>query len=63
VERNTAAAALMASHSVAIDDLFAAITPQLATLQNPNDVHFTAAGYDFLGSEVAQSIVPHLKSR
>jgi lysophospholipase L1-like esterase len=63
VERNTAAAALMAQHAVAIDDLFTAITPKLATLQNPNDVHFTNAGYLFLGSEVAQSISPHLKKR
>jgi len=63
VERNTAAAALMAKHAVAIDDLFTAITPKLATLQNPNDVHFTNAGYLFLGSEVAKSISPHLKKR
>jgi lysophospholipase L1-like esterase len=63
VERNTAAAALMAKHAVAIDDLFTAITPHLAKLQNPHDVHFTSAGYVFLGSEVAQSISPHLKKR
>lgn len=63
VERNTAAAALMAKHAVALDDLFTAITPQLATLQNPNDVHFTSAGYVFLGNEVAKSISPHLRKR
>ena len=56
VERNTAAAALMAKHSVALDDLFTAITPKLGTLQNPNDVHFSSAGYDFLGQQVAASI-------
>ena len=61
VERNTAAAALMAQHAVAIDDLFTAITPKLATLQNPNDVHFTAAGYAFLGQHVATSIAAQLK--
>jgi lysophospholipase L1-like esterase len=61
VERNTAAAALMAKHTVAINDLFAAITPKLATLQNPNDVHFTSAGYVFLGQHVATSIRAKLK--
>ena len=63
VERNTAAAALMAKHAIAIDDLFTVITPKLATLQNPNDVHFTSAGYDFLGQHVAQSISARLKAR
>ena len=61
VERNRAAAALVAQHGVAIDDLFTAITPQLATLQNPKDVHFNAAGYDFLGRQVAASITASLK--
>ena len=56
VERNAAAAPLMTQHGVATDDLFAAITPRLAELQNPNDVHFTGAGYDFLGQQVASSI-------
>ena len=63
VERNTAAAALMAKYAVAIDDLFAAITPKLATLQNPNDVHFTSAGYDFLGQHVAASIATQLPAK
>lgn len=63
VERNTAAAALMAKHAVAIDDLFTAITPTLATLQNPNDVHFTSAGYDFLGQHVAASIATQLPAK
>ncbi len=63
VERNRAAAELMARHAVAIDDLFTAITPRLATLQNPKDVHFTGAGYDFLGQEVARSIGSQLKAK
>lgn len=61
VERNQAAAEVMKKHGIAIDDLFTAITPQLAKLQNPNDVHFNAAGYDFLGQEVARSIESALK--
>ncbi|QDV66898.1 hypothetical protein Poly24_05870 [Rosistilla carotiformis] len=53
VDRNAAAAEVMKEHSVAIDDLFTAITPRLAELQNPNDVHFTAPGNQFLGQQVA----------
>jgi lysophospholipase L1-like esterase len=53
VERNTAAASIMQKHNVVIDDLFGAITPHLAKLQNPNDVHFNAKGYEFLGRQVA----------
>ena len=63
VERNAAAAALMKKHGVATDDLFAAITPRLAELQNPNDVHFNAKGYDFLGETVAKAIVEALGKR
>ncbi|MBL9177157.1 MAG: SGNH/GDSL hydrolase family protein [Verrucomicrobiaceae bacterium] len=55
-ERNTAAAGVMNKHGIAIDDLFAAITPHLATMQNPDDVHFNARGYDFLGETVAKAI-------
>lgn len=61
VERNNAAAEIMKSHQVATDDLFTAITPRLAELQNPNDVHFKPEGYDFLGKTVATSIATALK--
>jgi len=56
VEHNEAAAEVMKKHGIVIDDLFTAITPQLGTLQNPNDVHFTAQGYEFLGQQVATAI-------
>lgn len=61
IERNQAAAALMAEHGVAINDLFTAITPHLGDMQPPNDVHFTAAGYLFLGQTVATSIISQFK--
>ncbi|MEP6669069.1 MAG: SGNH/GDSL hydrolase family protein [Chthoniobacter sp.] len=61
VEHNAAAAEVMKKHGVATDDLFVAITPHLAEMQNPNDVHFNAAGYDFLGQQVATSIEAVLK--
>ena len=47
VERNVAAAGVMQKHGVAIDDLFAAITPRLSELQNPDDCHFNGAGNEF----------------
>jgi len=56
VDRNALAAEVMRRHGIPVDDLFAAITPRLATLQNPNDVHFNAAGYDFLGAQVAAAL-------
>ncbi|MFM8497209.1 MAG: SGNH/GDSL hydrolase family protein, partial [Planctomycetia bacterium] len=61
VERYAAAAAIMEKHGVAIDDLFAFITPRLAEAQLPNDVHFKAEGYDLLGQQVAESIRAALK--
>ncbi|MBM3890835.1 MAG: SGNH/GDSL hydrolase family protein [Verrucomicrobia bacterium] len=63
VERNQVAAELIKKHGVAMDDLFAAITPHLATMQNPNDVHFNAKGYDFLGETVAKAIEARLPKR
>jgi lysophospholipase L1-like esterase len=63
VERNAIAASVMAKHGVAVDDLFGFITPQLATTQNPNDVHFNANGYTVLGGKVAESIVEVLAKK
>ncbi len=59
--RNQLAAEIMAQHGVATNDLFTAITPHLEELQNPKDVHFNAAGYDFLGKKVAEAISKQLK--
>lgn len=61
MERNAAAAALMEKQGVAVDDLFAAVTPHLAEYQNPKDVHFNGAGYDFLGQTVARAIESAMK--
>ena len=60
VERNQAAAELMQKHNVATDDLFGAITPHLAEMQNSNDVHFNGEGYEFLGETVAKAIEAQL---
>jgi lysophospholipase L1-like esterase len=61
VQRNRAAAAVVGTHHIDIDDLFTAVTPHLDRLQNPNDVHFNAAGYEFLGKRVADSIEAAVK--
>ncbi|MFA6564405.1 MAG: SGNH/GDSL hydrolase family protein [Verrucomicrobiia bacterium] len=61
VERNAAAAALMKKQGVTINDLFAFITPHLAKVQPPKDVHFNSDGYDLLGKQVAAAIQNALK--
>jgi lysophospholipase L1-like esterase len=61
VERNAAAAEVMQKHEVAIDDLFGFITPRLAEMQRPKDVHFKDEGYELLGQKVAESVADALK--
>lgn len=61
VEKNRIAESVMKKHAVAIDDLFTFITPHLAKVQNPKDVHFSGEGYELLGSQVAASISAALK--
>lgn len=61
VEKNALAAEVMKKHGIPTDDLFGAITPRLADLQNPNDVHFKGEGYDFLGAQVGEAILLRLK--
>ena len=63
VERNTAAAMVMQKHGVAVDDLFGFITPHLAEMQRPKDVHFKDEGYELLGQQVAESITEALNER
>ncbi|MFA6543123.1 MAG: SGNH/GDSL hydrolase family protein [Limisphaerales bacterium] len=61
VEKNHIAARIMSKLGVGIDDLFAFITPHLAKVQNPKDVHFSGEGYELLGKQVASSIESVLK--
>lgn len=60
-ERNAIAAELMKEHGVAVNDLFAFISPQLEETQNPRDVHFNSKGYQRLGGRVADAIERALK--
>ena len=61
VEKNALAAEVMAKHGIPTDDLFGAMTPRLKEFQPPLDVHYTGAGYDFLGAKVGESILARLK--
>ena len=60
VEKNRIAAEVMEKNRVAIDDLFTFITPHLAKVQNPKDVHFNNDGYDLLGTQVAAAVAQAL---
>jgi acyl-CoA thioesterase-1 len=56
VERNEAASAVMVKNDTPVDDLYSYILPKISEYQKTNDVHFSDAGYDYLGEHVAQEI-------
>lgn len=60
---NRVADAIMRKHGIPEDDLYAAVAPRLAELQNKNDVHFNGSGYDILGRQVASEILAAIKSK
>jgi acyl-CoA thioesterase-1 len=62
-EYNAIAKEVMEESGVAIDDLNAAITPRIAELQNPKDVHYKPEGYAFLARHVAASIEAALPAK
>lgn len=62
IERNEIAARVMKENGIATDDLYAAVLPHQAEMQNPKDVHFNAKGYEFLGLQVAAAIETVLKT-
>ncbi len=53
---NDIALKVMKENGVAIDDLNAAVAPDIAKLQNPHDVHYNPEGYAVLGKAVVKSI-------
>ena len=53
---NAAAKRVMEKHQVAINDLYNLALPQLTKIQRPENVHFTDAGYQVLGRQVAAAI-------
>jgi len=58
---NNVARAIMAKHGVAIDDLYAFALPQLDTIQQPDNVHFTEEGSRQLARQVASCILEALE--
>ncbi len=56
IEFNDIARKVMDAHGVTVNDLHACVLPHLAEYQQPRNVHFTAAGSDFLARKVARSI-------
>ncbi|MEN3941806.1 SGNH/GDSL hydrolase family protein [Prosthecobacter sp. SYSU 5D2] len=55
-EYNAIAEKVMKENGVAINDLNAWITPKLAEMQKPQDVHYHDDGSDYLAQKVAQEI-------
>ncbi|MDB6117061.1 MAG: hypothetical protein JWO08_842 [Verrucomicrobiaceae bacterium] len=53
---NEVAAKVASDNGLIVNDLYNYILPTLAEHQNPNDVHFTAAGYTKLSEKVTQSL-------
>jgi acyl-CoA thioesterase-1 len=62
-EYNDIARRVMTENGVAIDDLNTAITPHLAEMQNPHDVHYKAEGYALLAKQVVASIEAALTAK
>ena len=61
IERNQLAAELMKRHGIAIDDLFSTLTPHMAQVMKPDDVHPNGEGYQVLGKQVAAAIETVIK--
>lgn len=57
---NAIAARIMKENGIAIDDLYAVVAPDINQLQQPNDVHFTAAGNRIMGNAVSTAIAAAL---
>lgn len=62
VDYNKAAAGVMSSRHVTIDDLYSVIEPHASKMQIDDGCHFTLQGYEYLGQHVAESIVAALSA-
>ena len=60
VRYNEIAKKIMDENKIETDDLYAFCLPQLAKIQNPKDVHFTAAGSKTLAEQTAKPILAAL---
>jgi acyl-CoA thioesterase-1 len=59
-EYRDAALRVMTRHGVQVNDLHAAIKPQQEKVQEPDNVHFSGAGYGLLAKQVAETIAASL---
>ena len=63
VAYNAVAKKIMEENKIPIDDLYEFVKPQLAKLQQTNDVHFSKEGSQELAKQVAQSIQKVLEEK
>jgi hypothetical protein len=57
---NEAARVVMKKNNIPVDDLYHFVLPQIASIQRPNNVHYTPAGYEILAKRVAETITKNL---
>lgn len=60
---NAIAKKIMQENQIPTDDLYSVALPQLATIQRPENVHFTSEGSEVLAKEVTASIESVLASK
>jgi acyl-CoA thioesterase-1 len=60
---NRAALPIMKRYGVRVNDLYALARPQLSSIQQPHNVHFTDEGSRLLAEQVANSILDALADR
>lgn len=60
---NAAALKIMKKHDIAVNDLYSFCEPQVAKLQRPKNVHFTAEGSQTLAEQVAAAIEKALNAQ
>lgn len=60
---NRIAAKVMADNGIAVDDLWGFTKPKLEEIQKDGDVHFSAEGSAYLGTEVARVILEALEKQ
>ncbi len=60
VAYNAAARKIMDASGIAVDDLYSVALSRIGEIQRPRNVHYTDAGYAFLATQVAGSILRRL---
>ena len=63
IKYNAVALDVMKEHGVNVNDLYTFTVPQLKTIQNPKNVHFTEEGSKVLAREVARYILAAVEQK